>query len=106
MKKLIITAVLTAFLLTGCSVAAAPNPGSTQATAPKATLLTAEEAKAIALENAGFTADQVSGLRADFDREDGKPEWEVEFHQGGFEYDYTVHAETGKILESDKDRDD
>lgn len=106
MKKLITTAVLTAFLLTGCAVAATPNTGSAQATAPKATLLTAEEAKTIALEDAGFTADQVTGLRAEFDREIGRPEWEVDFHQGGYEYDYTIHAETGKILEFDKDRED
>jgi len=35
-----------------------------------------------------------------------RKEREVDFRQGGFEYDYTIHAETGKILESDRDRDD
>ena len=65
-----------------------------------------EEAKAIALAHAGLTADQVKGLRAEYDREDGKPVCEVEFRVGNWEYDYEIHAETGKILDWEKDWDD
>jgi len=76
-----------------------PSPPVTEAPAP----LTAEEAKAIALEHAGFTSDQVSRLRAEFDWDDGVPTWDVEFREGYWEYDYEIHAETGKIRSFDKD---
>lgn len=65
--------------------------------------ITAEEAQTIALEHAGLTADQVTGLRANFDRDDGIPEYEVEFRQDRWEYEYEIHAETGEILSWDKD---
>ena len=68
--------------------------------------LSADEAKAIALKHAGLTADQVKGLRAEYDRDDGMPEYEVEFRVGNWEYDYEIHAETGKILSWDKEIDD
>lgn len=68
--------------------------------------LTAEEAKAAALKHAGLTASQVKGLRAEYDVDDGVPEWEVEFYADGMEYDYEIHAETGKIRSWDKERDD
>jgi len=71
-----------------------------------ANLISKEEAIAIALKDAGFTEDQVTRLRTEFDYDDGRPEFEVDFHQGGFEYDYEIHAETGKILSKDKDRED
>ena len=90
--------------LTPLPVAATEAPA---ATAPAATetaaLITKEEAIAIALADAGFTEAQVTRLRAEFDRDDRVPEYDVEFHQGGFEYDYEIHAETGAIRAKDKD---
>ena len=68
--------------------------------------ISAEEAKAIALAHAGLTADQVKGLRSEYDRDDGKPVYEIEFRVGNWEYDYEIHAETGKILDWEKDWDD
>ena len=68
--------------------------------------LTAENAQAIALEHAGLTADQVTHLRAEFDRDDGIPEYDVEFRQDRWEYEYEIHAETGAILSAEKDWDD
>ena len=65
-----------------------------------------EEAMDIALKDAGFTRDQVTRLKAEFDYDDGRPEYEVEFRQGGYEYDYEIHAETGAILHKDIDRED
>lgn len=97
-------------------VPAAPSPATEPAptTAPAPTrpvsadtpLLTREEAIAIALTDAGFTEDQVTRLRTEFDYDDGRPEYEVDFRYGGFEYDYEIHAETGAILSKDKDRED
>ena len=67
-----------------------------------ASSLTEEEAKAIALAHAGFTADQISGLHAQFDR-DRFDHYDVEFRHDGWEYDYEIDAATGDILSWDKD---
>lgn len=126
--------LLAALILSGCSAAAAapaptqpvltvieepapvsaPVPRTASPTAPPSPTeaptdparITKEEAIDIALKDAGFTADQVNGLHAEFDYDDGRPEYEVEFRQGGYEYDYEIHAETGTILHRDKDRED
>ena len=74
--------------------------------ATEASLLTKEEAEKIALEHAGFTAEQVQGLRTELDYERGMPEYDVDFHVDRFEYDYEIDAKTGKILDWDKDLDD
>ena len=68
--------------------------------------LTADQAKNVALNHAGLKASQVKGLRAEYDVDDGIPEWDVEFYADGFEYDYEIHAESGKIRSWDKERDD
>ena len=70
--------------------------------APAATL-TKEEAEAIALEYAGFTADQVSYLWTEFEIDDRIPQYDVQFHEGYWEYEFEIHAETGAILSFDKD---
>lgn len=66
--------------------------------------LTNEEAKAIAVKDAGLTLSQVSRLRAQYEIDDGIPQYDVEFSYNGFEYSYEIHAETGKILSFEKDR--
>ncbi len=73
---------------------------------PAQAAISAEEAKAIALQHAGLSAGEVTGLRAKLDRDDGVPEYEVEFRQGRLEFEYDIHAETGAILSWDKDYDD
>lgn len=65
--------------------------------------LTPEEAQAIALEHAGFTADQVSYLYAEYEIDDRIPQYDVSFRQGYLEYDYEIHAETGEILSFERD---
>lgn len=76
-------------------------PESSQATSGPT--LTREQAEAIALEHAGFTADQVSYLRTEYEIDDGIPQYEVSFHEGRWEYDYEINAETGAILSYDRD---
>lgn len=68
--------------------------------------ISAAEAKSIALAHAGLTEAQVKGLRAEYDRDDGRPEYDVEFRVDHMEYEYEIHAETGKILSWDKEIDD
>jgi len=63
----------------------------------------AEQAKALALERAGFAESEVSGLRANYELDDGVPQYDVSFRQGLLEYDIDIHAETGAVLGCDVD---
>lgn len=118
MLKVTIVFLIAAALLAGCvstgqslsdsggQPAAATTANGPAAATQTADTISADDAKAIALQHAGLTADQVTGLRAELDRDDGRLEWDVDFRSGSYEYDYTIHAQTGKILDVDKDRDD
>ena len=65
--------------------------------------LSGEEAWSIALEHAGFTAEEVEGLRAEGEIDDGVPQYDVQFRVGYVEYEYEIHAETGEILSFEQD---
>ena len=69
------------------------------------TYITAEQAKAAALSAAGFSASEVRGLKAEFDFDDGRAVYEVEFKKGVFEYDYDIDAVSGKVLKAEKEAD-
>ena len=78
-------------------------------TTPAATMtvaVTAQQAQEIALTDAGFDADEISGLRTEFDYDDRTPHYDVQFYQGAIEYDYEIDAQTGAILEKDRDIED
>ena len=83
-----------------------PVVSETPVTEPPEKELTAEEAKAIVLVHAGLTADQVTRLKIEKDRDDGIWVYEIEFRSGRMEYEYEIHAQTGKILDWDKEIDD
>ena len=106
MFRMIVMLVVAALCLPGFSgtVERQQEPVKEQ-TAPASERLTAEDAKAIALQHAGVTQAEVTRLRAYHDFDDGISEWEVEFRLGKWEYEYEIHAETGKILSWDKDFD-
>ena len=98
----LLVAVLILVGLVGC--AASENTEQSGATQPaQSKLLTEKEAQNIALEHADLTAEQVTLLRTHYDEDDGVPEYEVEFRQGDYEFDYTIHAETGKVLQWDRE---
>jgi hypothetical protein len=78
-------------------------PAPVKPAEPSAVRLTKGEAEAIALKHAGFTADQVKGLKTELDIDPGIAHYEVEFHVGQWEYDYDIHAETGAVLAFEKD---
>ena len=65
--------------------------------------LTEEQALQIALDYVGFTADQVSRVRTEFEVDDGIPQYDVEFLQGDWEYEFEIHGKNGKIISYDKD---
>ena len=80
--------------------------GGSQPTQPPAgSDIGAEKAKSIALSDAGFTASQVQDLQVEKDNDDGRLEYEVEFRVNGTEYEYTISAADGTILERDIDKD-
>ncbi len=86
-------------------IEAALRPSRQDNTAPQAAApaLSAEQAKDIALEHAGYTADQVTGLHAVPDMDNGVLRYEVEFRVDYWEYDYDIHADNGTILSFDVD---
>lgn len=65
--------------------------------------LTGEDAWNIALEHAGFSAEEVEGLRAEGEIDDGVPQYDVTFRVDRLEYEYEIHAETGEILSFERD---
>ena len=65
--------------------------------------MTKERAQQIALDYLGFTADQVTRMYTEYEVDDGIPQYDVEFHQGDWEYEFEIHGETGRILSFDKD---
>ena len=68
--------------------------------------LTQDEALAKALEHAQLKKEQLDFLkRVELDYDHGRNVYEINFYQGGFEYDYDVDAETGAILKFEKDFD-
>ncbi len=65
--------------------------------------ITVEQAKALALEHTGLTEADVSFTKAKLENDDGRTVYEIEFRQGTTEYEYTIDANTGNILEYDRD---
>ena len=81
----------------------APTPVETQPVPENTQKLTKEQALEIALNHLGFSADQITRLRTEYEIDDGIPQFDIEFHQGDWEYEFEIHAENGKILSYDKD---
>lgn len=68
--------------------------------------LTREEALEKALEHANIDKKDVDLVKkVELDYEHGRKIYEIEFYNNGYEYEYDVDAETGKILKFDKDFD-
>ena len=65
--------------------------------------ISTDKAKAAALNHAGLTEAQVSKLHTELDHEDGRYVCEVEFIYGGYEYHYEIDAESGAVLEFEKE---
>lgn len=63
----------------------------------------AEKAKQIALQHAGLSASDVNFVKVEFDYDDGRAEYEIEFHHNFREYEYTIDAASGTILEAERD---
>lgn len=65
----------------------------------------ADRAKEIALNHAALNESDVRITKAELDHDDGTAEYEIEFYSGRTEYDYTIDAVSGNIIEYDVDYD-
>ncbi len=67
------------------------------------------KAKAVAIKHAKkhrAVSGKVRYTKAKLDKDDGVVFYEIEFKNKGVEYEYEIHAKTGRILEWDIDEDD
>ena len=62
-------------------------------------------AKEIALNHAHLNEPDVQFVKAKLENDDGGVEYEIEFYSGRTEYDYTIDAVSGNIIEYDVDYD-
>ena len=88
---------------------AAPAPAQTSAAAPAQNATgtgTVDEAAAqkIALEHAGVKAADATITKSKLDYEDGHPEYEGKIIYGGTEYEFTIDAATGSVMEWDAEK--
>lgn len=86
------------------------QPAATQAPADEPDNATSyigvDRAKDIAVSHAGIALADVTFQKAKLENDDGRAEYEIEFYNDGIEYEYTIDAVSGKILEYDFERDD
>ena len=62
-----------------------------------------DAAKQAALAHAGLSATDVTFLEAEYDYDDGRMVYEVDFRSAGKEYEYEVDAQTGAIIKYESD---
>ncbi|MBR0352157.1 MAG: PepSY domain-containing protein [Oscillospiraceae bacterium] len=69
-------------------------------------MITEDEAVAAALAHVKAGQDQVEFMkRVELDYEHGRKIYEIEFYMGGFEYEFDIDAETGRVIKCKKERD-
>ena len=69
-------------------------------------IITAEEALESALKHVKLRRDQVDFIdEIELDYEHGTQVYEVSFNKGGFEFEFDINAENGRILKFKKERD-
>jgi uncharacterized membrane protein YkoI len=71
-----------------------------------ASYITPDAAKAAALQHAGFAESDVTALKVELDTDDGIVHYDVDFKQGGMEYEYDIDASTGAVLTYKSEVDD
>ena len=92
--------------LSGVVIQSETAPLTQSASAPAGASLTAEDAKAKALAHAGLTETDVTFIKAELDRDNGRLVYDVEFYTADYkEYDYEIDAATGDVLSFDFDAD-
>ena len=93
------------------NAAPAPDGGQEVQTAPVQTTGQAndsayiglEAAQQVALAHAGVSAADAAFLEAEYDWDDGRMVYEVEFRAGGVEYEYEIDALTGEVVKYERE---
>lgn len=80
------------------SGAANAAPITTSGSASQSAYIGLEAAKEAALKHAGVSASDATFVEAEYDYDDGRMVYEVEFHVKGTEYDYEIDAQTGAVV--------
>ncbi len=83
--------------------AANAAPITTSGSASQSAYIGLEAAKEAALKHAGVSASDATFVEAEYDYDDGRMVYEVEFYSGNKEYDYEIDAATGSIVGYDYD---
>ena len=78
--------------------AANAAPITTSGSASQSAYIGPEAAKEAALKHAGVSASDATFVEAEYDYDDGRMVYEVEFHVKGTEYDYEIDAQTGAVV--------
>jgi|GEM_PF-2571640 len=78
---------------------------ATEETVDKSQFIGEEEAKKKALERAGISAEGVMFDRVELDRDNGVWIYELDFKYNGTEYDVDIKADTGEVLEFEKEKE-
>ncbi|MBE6774911.1 MAG: hypothetical protein E7543_01825 [Ruminococcaceae bacterium] len=78
---------------------------SAKAASSGSSAVTASKAETIALNHAGLSRGQVRDFECELDYERGVKVYEVSFDSGRYDYEYTIDAASGKILNWEKERD-
>lgn len=73
-------------------------PITTSGSASQSAYIGLEAAKQAALDHAGVSASEATFLEAEYDYDDGRMVYEVEFHVNGTEYEYEIDAQTGDVV--------
>lgn len=81
---------------TGAANSAAPI--TTSGSASQSAYIGLDAAKSAALSHAGVSASDATFVEAEYDYDDGRMVYEVEFHVKGIEYDYEIDAQTGAVV--------
>lgn len=78
--------------------AANAAPITTSGSASQSAYIGLEAAKEAALKHAGVSASDATFVEAEYDYDDGRMVYELEFHMKGTEYDYEIDAQTGEVV--------
>ena len=79
------------------------STGTSGGAANAGSYLGAAKAREIALNHAGISASQATFVRSQFEYDDGRAVYDVDFWSGNKEYDYEIDARSGTIVSYDFD---
>lgn len=105
MNKILVAIFIisTSMIFVACNKSTPANPSDINITSNK---ITVEQAKDIALKHAKLANDKVTFVKTEEGTEDGIKKYDIEFYTDNTEYDYEINANTGEVIEFEKDIED